>query len=233
METTLTLQNGTVLYADSSEQPSLAPLMLAHFAAPGNGKRVAEFCAGNGCCSFWLLDRGFRGETVLVDLRPEPLALAEKTARANGFEGVTVLQADVASFRGGRLFDAVLCNPPFFDERDASADPDRLAVRHENGLDPGSLCRSAAVNLKQRGRLYVCYVPERLTDMLCAMRQAGLEPKRLRFCRHEAGRQPFLVLIDASLRGGKGLTVLPDLLVRDGNGEYTPEMKEICERGYE
>ena len=135
METTLTLQNGTVLYADSSEQPSLAPLMLAHFAAPGNGKRVAEFCAGNGCCSFWLLDRGFRGETVLVDLRPEPLELAEKTARANGFDGVSVLRADVASYRGGKLFDAVLCNPPFFSERDAAGDPDRNAVRHENGLE--------------------------------------------------------------------------------------------------
>ncbi len=232
MENTLTLQNGTVLYADSSEQPSLAPMMLAWFSALRNGKRVAEFCSGNGCCSFWSLDRGFRGETVLVDLRPEPLALAEKTAERNGFPGVTCVQGDVTSFRGERLFDAVVCNPPFYSEKDKPVDSSRNAVRHENGLGPEELCAAAAANLKQRGHFYVCYIPSRLTDMLCAMRSAGLEPKKLRFCRHGEGKEPFLVLIDAIYKGGRGLSVLPDLLVKDSEGNYTPEMMDICERGY-
>ena len=105
MENTLELRNGTVLFTDSAEQPSLAPLMLAWFSSLKNGMRVAEFCSGNGCCSFWSLDRGFRGETVLVDLRSEPLALAEKTVLRNGFTGVSCVCADVTSFRGENILD--------------------------------------------------------------------------------------------------------------------------------
>jgi len=225
------MQNGTKVYTDSGERPSLAAFVLGYFASLKGNRRVLELCSGSGTASFWNYDRGFRGETVMVDIRREPLEIAEKTASENSFN-VTAVQADAGSYRDGRLFDAVVCNPPFFDEADVSRQEDRSAVRHENGLTPSVLCAAAALNLKQRGHFYMCHVPDRLPDIFQSLRENGLEPKNIRFCRHTADRAPFLVLIDSIYRGGKKLTVLPDIIVFDSEGRYTEEMMDICERGY-
>ncbi len=225
------LRNGTEMYTDSDERPSMASFMLAHFASLCGNKKVLELCSGSGVVSFWNYDRDFRGSTVMVDRRPGPLELAARTAAENGFDVLTEL-CDAADYRGSARFDAVICNPPFFDERDSSRDSDRNAVRHENGLDPDRLFSAAALNIKQWGHLYICHLPDRLPDIFESMRRNGFEPKRIRFCRHSAERLPFLVLIDAIYKGGKKLTVMPDLCVFGSDGEYTDEMMGICEEGF-
>ena len=40
------------------------------------------------------------------------------------------------------------------------------------------------------------------------------------------------MLVDAIFKGGKKLTVLPDLCVMDKEGNYTAEMMDICEEDY-
>lgn len=231
MENILTYKNGTRLFTDSSEMPSMAPLILAAFAMPAVPKHMAEFCSGNGCCTFWMADRGFRGSADLVDMRRGALSLAERTISENELESIKTCCADITSFRAEHPYQLIVCNPPFFSEKDVARDSDRSAVRHENGLTPDALCCSAAANLRQRGHFCVCYIPQRLTDMLLSMRKYQLEPKKIRFCRHSAGREPFLVLIDAIFMGGQGLSILPDLFVKGENGEYTEEMLNICEGG--
>ncbi len=225
------LHNGTRVFTDSSERPSMASFMLAYFSAVKGKKKVLEMCSGSGIVSFWNYDRGFCGKTVMVDIRSDQLKLADMTASANGLDVETV-NGDASSYRSDERFDAVICNPPFFNEQDKSADPDKKAFRHENGLDPDSLFRTAALNLKQRGHLYFCHVPDRLADIFESLRNNGLEPKTIRFCRHSTDRLPFLVLVDAIFKGGKKLTVLPDLCVMDKEGNYTAEMMDICEEDY-
>ena len=153
------------------------------------------------------------------------------TAEKAGFP-VHTLCADLTQYRPDRPFDAVLCNPPFFDEEDVCADEDRRAVRHEDGLSPDDLFRAAAGDVKERGHVYLCHTPLRLTDVLTAMRANRIEPKKLRFCRHRADSEPFLVLIDGIYRGGRGLSVGPDIIVKKADDTYTEEMMDICERGY-
>ena len=231
MTDSFSLQNGTPVYTDSNEKPSMAAFILASFAAVQGKKNVLELCSGSGIVSFWNYDRGFNGHTVMVDLRDEQLKLAEMTATRNGFD-VEIYCQDVLIYRSENKFDAVVCNPPFFYENSVSSDPDKKAVRHENGLDTAKLFKVAASNIKQRGHFYLCHVPDRLPDLFESMRASGFEPKVIRFCRHSADRLPFLVLIDALFKGGKKLTVLPDLNVFDEKGNYTEEMIDICERGF-
>ena len=136
------LHNGTRVFTDSSERPSMASFMLAYFSAVKGKKKVLEMCSGSGIVSFWNYDRGFCGKTVMVDIRSDQLKLADMTASANGLDVETV-NGDASSYRSDERFDAVICNPPFYNEQDQSADPDKKAFRHENGLDPDSLFRTA------------------------------------------------------------------------------------------
>lgn len=95
------------------------------------------------------------------------------------------------------------------------------------------LCSAAARILRWDGRFCLVHKPERLTDLLCAMREAALEPKRLRFVCSKPGAAPSLVLAEGCRGGRPGLTVEPPLLLRQADGSPTAELDAIYFRTQE
>ena len=80
---------------------------------------------------------------------------------------------------------------------------------------------SAKRLLKFGGRLCICNRPERLADCIDAMRQNGIEPKRLQFVAKAADAQPWLFLLEGRSGGKPFLNVLPLRIVGDGSGVTT------------
>ena len=68
--------------------------------------------------------------------------------------------------------------------------------------------------------------PERLCDVFCALRGAGIEPKRVRMVHPAADKPPTLVLIEARVGGAPGILFESSLVVME-NGEETAEVREI------
>ena len=73
-----------------------------------------------------------------------------------------------------------------------------------------TVCAVAARALRPKGRFALVHSPERLVDLLTGLRVAGLEPKRLQFCRGRGDRPPYAVLVEGVKGGRPGLTILPD-----------------------
>ena len=68
---------------------------------------------------------------------------------------------------------------------------------------------------------------ERLTDVLCTLREHGLEPKRLRLAQHRADSAPSILLVEA-VRGGKsGLITEPTLILHGADNRETAELQRI------
>ena len=91
----------------------------------------------------------------------------------------------------------------------------------------GEVCNAAAWLLQYGGHFCLCQRPERLTDVLLAMRQAGLEPKRLRWVQQRPEKAPWLFLVEGKAGAKPGLTVEPPLIVESADGSYSDEMKMI------
>ena len=134
---------------------------------------------------------------------------AAQCARENlahsGLEG-TVLQADwrqVTLPAGG--FDLVISNPPYFQPGHGGDGGE--ARQADCSLE--ELCRTAARLLRNRGRFALCHRPERLADLMCALRGSGLEPKRMRLLAHGPEHPPSCVLMEAVRRGRPGLRIEP------------------------
>jgi tRNA1Val (adenine37-N6)-methyltransferase len=85
--------------------------------------------------------------------------------------------------------------------------------------------------LKYGGTFYTVYRPERLPDLMEALRANRLEPKKLTFVHATAGKAPSMVLVASRLGGNPSLTVTPPLLIYrwDAEREYTDELKRIYE----
>lgn len=189
-------------------------LLLADFAAPKPKERVCDLGTGCGILPF-LWCRGPAPVHVTgVDCAQEAIALAEQSAARNGLEARTSFYcADWNALpeelpRGG--FDRVTCNPPYFAAGTGvkSCGSAQRTARHEPGPDMlPSLCRAAAGLLKNRGRFCLCHRPERLADVITALRMAGLEPKRLQFVQQRADTAPWLMLCEAMKGGGNGLHI--------------------------
>ena len=82
-------------------------------------------------------------------------------------------------------------------------------ARAETDCTLEDVCRAASFLLRWGGSFCLVHKPERLTDLLCALRENGLEPKRLQLIQHKEDTPPSAVLVEAVRQGRPGLEVLP------------------------
>lgn len=90
------------------------------------------------------------------------------------------------------------------------------------------VCGAASRMLRFGGRFCLCYRPERLSQLLCALTQASLEPKRLRMVQKDPQSPPWLVLCEGKKGAKPFLQVLPPLFIRgQEEGGFSKELIRI------
>lgn len=194
-------------------------LLLASFSCPKPAETAVDLGAGCGIIPFYWLRSGCKGKLYGVDIQSDAAELMRRTRLLNpAAENFTPIHADLRAldevFPSG-MFDTVVMNPPYTRSGAgilSASDADRIA-RHGTMCTFHELCRTARRLLRFGGKLSVCLRPERLCDMVDAMRENQIEPKRMRFVAQSPDRAPWLVLIEGRSGGKSGLRVLPILSV--------------------
>lgn len=207
-------------------------VLLADFARP---KRSDEACdLGTGCGiipMLWCRSDAPKSITA-VDIQPDAVELVQKSVELNGLQGrVTPLEHDLRQpFEGHNArYTLVTMNPPYKTVTGGvqSLERGRLIARHEVTCTMNDAANAASRLLKSGGRFCVCHRPERLTDVMSAMRENGIEPKRLRLVCQREGAQPNLILVEGKKDSHSGIVIEPNLFIEGENGEFSDEMKEI------
>lgn len=209
-------------------------VLLAHFSAPKPYETAAELCSGCGTIPLLWSKTGAPRHTDAVEFQPEAAGLCRRSVTLNNLtEKITVHCADLRSLKGvlnAGGYDLVACNPPYKVMGSGLLNPQKAhtLARHECTCTVRDVAGAAAKLLRFGGRFCMCQRPERLSDILEAMRGASLEPKRLRMVQQRAGKPPKLVLVEGKkgTRPG-GLVVLPTLMIEDGQGGFSREMIDI------
>lgn len=207
-------------------------VLLAHFASPGKWAVCCDLGSGCGIIPLlWCRHEG--GRITAVELQPLGVKQIEAAIELNSLsDRLTAVNADLRDLKGRvpfGCFDLVTMNPPYKVSGagiESSSAPDKIA-RHETMCSLSEVCAAAAKLLNFGGRFCVCIRPERLCELFCEMRSAGVEPKRLRLVAKCPGKAPWLVLVEGRRGGKSGMTVMPDLFVHGEDGGYSAEMKEI------
>ena len=207
-------------------------VLLSNFAS---GKKVKKHCdlgAGCGIISMLLIKNGVTESSVGIEISEEAVSLAKETAEEFAKDRFIPINADIKNLKGvipfGE-FELVTCNPPYKAEGagiKSTGDRDAVA-RHETMCNLEDVISSASHLLKSSGRLCICQRPERLSDIICLMRQYKLEAKRIRTVAKKAGEEPWLVLVEGRRDAKSGIRILPTLFVYDEQGNLSEEMLKI------
>lgn len=211
-------------------------VLLADFVNTSGAKHGIELGCASGAAMLLLLERSPKLYMTGLEIVPEAAETARENMALNGFtERSEIVTGDIrdhrALFRAGS-FDLLVCNPPYFPQGSGALpqNADRAAARSELLCTLPELCATAAYLLQTGGRACFVHRPERLSELLVNLTQAGLEPKRLRFVCRDAYAAPSLVLVEARRGGKPGLTVEPSLCLQNPDGTESDEYKRIYHR---
>jgi tRNA1Val (adenine37-N6)-methyltransferase len=218
------LYNGTKVYCGAGHTFGTDALLLARFCRPHRMQRAADLCSGCGIVSLEWHDEGHRGPCAAVEFAPEATALLESALTEQQIDHIAPVCCDLRTWRPAEagLFDLVACNPPYFTAGEKSPAAARASARHESdeSCTLEQVCTAAAALLRDGGRFSMCHRPERLTDVLVALRSHRLEPKRLAFVKNEKAGKPWLFLVEAQKNRRPGLRMEPDVLIVTGAALY-------------
>lgn len=183
-------------------------ILLAKFATVKPNETVADFCAGCGIVGFYLygLSPDKISSVTFFEMQKPLFGLINENIERNSlnakFSAYNIKIQELPKSLYGK-FSLIVCNPPYMNalagERDAS---ETIAVcRREICLPLSELIVAIKNGLKFGGRVCLVHRSDRLIDVVCAMRENGIEPKRIVPVAPK-GKDPYLVLIEG-VKGGK------------------------------
>ena len=221
------LANGTKIFLSPTHRFGTDAMLLSHFCNIHKYENGCDIGSGCGIIPLRWYDNGHRGNAYSIEIHPEGKQLLELSIQENKINNIVPINQDIKQFSCDILFDVVSCNPPYFKNVIINKNKDKAIQRHQISLTTKDLCICASKLLKDKGRLCICQRPDFLAEVIHEMMNNNIMPKQLRFVRQAPETKPWLVLIDGRKYGGTGLTVLPDLIVGDGNGGFSKELLKI------
>lgn len=202
-------------------------------------KRVLDVGTGCGLVALLLAQRFPEAHLVALEIDPQAAEqAAENVTRSPFAQQIDVLCADFlddnhcASLRDAGTFDAIVSNPPFFEETLLAPDALRAQARHTaTGLTFARLTARAARLLRPGGSLEVI-VPKSAQDRFhAAAADAGCSLVRATDVQTVARKAPKRVLLHF-VKGAAPERVERDTLILLCDGQRSAQYAELCRDFY-
>ncbi|MGH7817276.1 MAG: tRNA1(Val) (adenine(37)-N6)-methyltransferase [Candidatus Binatia bacterium] len=214
----------------SGHRFSLDALLLAHFATVKRREKVIDLGTGNGIIPLILANLHSQVSITGVELQRGLAERAARNVKLNRLENrIQIRRGDVRAVRfvgAPESFDVVVCNPPYRRPGSGrlSSNDEKQIARHELHGELADFLDAAVFLLNAKGRTALVYLAGRAVDLVSSMRQARLEPKRLRLVHSFSDVAASLVLVEGVKNGRSGIDILPPLIVYRRGTEYSDEM---------
>lgn len=147
----------------------------------------------------------------------------------NKFKIINNNVKDIDKILESNYFDVVVTNPPYKKMQTGKVNENKkkLISRHEATASLNDFIDISSKMLKSKGEFYMVHRPERLVDIIEALRKYKLEPKEIRFVHPNKDKAPNMILIKAIKNAKPFLKFREPLYVYNINGSYTQEILKI------
>ncbi len=208
-------------------------VLLSDFATIKKNGVFVDLCSGSGVVAILFNSKNSAKLGYMVEIDGEASDMANRTLLYNNITNLKAVCAnlkDSPKLIGYEIADTVMVNPPYFNSGKLSEKTDIATARHETNLSLNDISLAASKLLKFGGKFYMVNSAERLTDIMCSLRENKLEPKKLRVVYPKVSKTSSVVLIEAVKGGKPGLEIMSPLILNNEDGTETVELKSIYNR---
>ena len=177
-------------------------VLLSDFASAKPNDTIVDLCTGNGIIPILLSAKTKAKKIFGIELQTPSYILAQRNCELNNLSArIEFINDDVKyaanHFKAGSI-DIITCNPPYMAPKSGYTNPNykKAIARHEIAINVYDIIEISSKLLKFGGHLYMVHRAERLADIICAMRDKKIEPKRLQFIHPSPDKAPGLILIE-------------------------------------
>ena len=187
--------------------------LLSGFAKAKKGERVLDLGTGTGIIPILMEAKTEAEDFKALEIQEESADMACRSVRHNRLEEqIDIVTGDIkeaSQIFGKGSMDVITTNPPYMIGGHGMANPEsaKAIARHEVLCTLEDIIRESARILKAGGRFYMVHRPFRLAEILTAMCEAKLEPKRMRLVYPYVDKEPNMVLLEACRGGRSRMTV--------------------------
>ena len=144
-------------------------VLLGAWAAVEDCHSLLDIGTGTGLMALMAAQRAPKAHITAIEIEEEAAAQARENVATSPFaRRIDVQQGDIRTWSTPIPFDAILCNPPYFEHALRCPNRTRSTARHDDTLTLEMLAAAAGRLLNDSGTLSVVLPTERRTDMVLA-----------------------------------------------------------------
>lgn len=195
---------------------SLDSMLLANFVGINmSDSKLLDFCTGN--CPVPIILSNSIKNIVAFEVQKEIYELGDESLKLNNINNVRLINDDIkniGNYYNDGYFDIITCNPPYFKVIDSSKINDnnvKAIARHEILIKLEDIVSLAYKYLRDKGKLYMVYRPDRLMELLKLFDKYKFGVKKLQCCYNNSDSLSSMILIEAMKNGQDDLKILAPL----------------------
>ena len=195
---------------------SLDSMLLANFVNINMAdSKLLDFCTGN--CPIPIILSNSIKNIVAFEVQKEIYELGDESLKLNNINNVKLINDDIkniGNYYEEGYFDIITCNPPYFKVIDSSKINDnnvKAIARHEILIKLEDIVSLAYKYLRDKGKLYMVYRPDRLMELLKLFDKYKFGVKKLQCCYNNSESLSSMILIEAMKNGQDDLKILAPL----------------------
>ena len=195
---------------------SLDSMLLANFVNINmSDSKLLDFCTGN--CPIPIILSNLIKNIVAFEVQKEIYELGDESLKLNNINNVKLINDDIkniGNYYEEGYFDIITCNPPYFKVIDSSRINDnnvKAIARHEILIKLEDIVYLAYKFLRDKGKLYIVYRPDRLMELLKLFDKYKFGVKKLQCCYNNSESLSSMILIEAMKNGQDDLKILAPL----------------------
>ena len=199
---------------------SLDSMLLANFVNINmSDSKLLDFCTGN--CPIPIILSNSIKNIVAFEVQKEIYELGDESLKLNNINNVKLINDDIkniGNYYEEGYFDIITCNPPYFKVIDSSRINDnnvKAIARHEILIKLEDIVSLAYKFLRDKGKLYIVYRPDRLMELLKLFDKYRFGVKKLQCCYNNSDSLSSMILIEAMKNGQDDLKILAPLFTEN------------------
>lgn len=195
---------------------------LCHWENP---KRLLDIGAGTGVLSLMCAQRFAFREIIGLEISEQAVLDARINAQDNPFSpSISIINQAVQEYFPEEQFDAIISNPPFFENSQKNPDEHKSLARHTESLSFSELIQSITRLLSPKGKAWLIIPFGNKESIIQLANSADLFPANLITIFGKPNKPARVVL---SLCKQKSETKSSYICIRTENGSYTDEYKVL------